>query len=641
MTTTTLPVVLGAVIPIVCAVVVLFILHRRHLRRLRQEDANDKHKSLDFGMEIVEPGMAGRRGRNNNAGVEMSMANTEKSDRKGGRGLSLDMVNSPYLLPPGLHGSRESLTSLSRSISAGGEDDNYRHAMSYMTNDNSDARSYAKYGPDDASTADDMRQNLLHNAQRMSRTSPPLQRASLAEGDFGRNPHAKATRAENGLPRAPSPAVLPPPTAAGREQRASAASSVSMNGTDFRRSNDYLGQAVTTRDSVLSGPGSPTRDQERSPFDDPPSVISESTIPSQAPQLPRISLPFNDGGSDYGDIRKSESTVPAVNVLSADDDKDQDKKQNENPTGPPKTPPEPSRNDARRDTRRLTFGLRPLPPEDPSENPEERAARIRSFYKEYFDENKQGGQEEYWEDFGPEFYGDGAVYDPATGDYIAGPSRPFAEPVGRRAMTPPPRAPPRFQGAARHAPTNSAGGLGGLRPPEAPRALSSASGRPPAAPAPRKPIPPPEPLHVLPTPHMLKDDISILATDYAPGKNYKDQREGRADTPSGGLRPYSPAVRAHIPLASSFDDLAVMPSPHALRKSGTFTALDFAPPARFKNVESGSDAGSIRSNRTGVSAIHLHNIRAGAYRISRLPADTVGTKEDITSSLHPKWDMNR
>lgn len=565
--------------------VVLFILHRRHLRRLRQEDANDKHKSLDFGMDIVEPGMAGRRGRNNNAGVEMSMANTEKSERKGGRGVSLDMVNSPYLLPPGLHGSRESLTSLSRSISAGGEDDNYRHAISYMTNDNSDARSYGKYGPDDASTADDMRQNLLHNAQRMSRTSPPLQRASLAESDFGMNPHAKTTSAENGLPRAPSPAVLPPPAAAEREQRASAASSVSMNGTEFRQSNDYLGtvinsrnpsptpvdqhggnvlpgQAVTTRDSVLSGPGSPTRDQERSPFEDPPSVISESTIPSQAPQLPRISLPFSDGGSDYGDIRKSESTVPAVNVLSADDDKDQDKKHNENPNGPPKPPPEPSRNDARRDTRRLTFGLRPLPPEDPSENPEERAARIRSFYKEYFDENKQGGQEEYWEDFGPEFYGDGAVYDPATGDYIAGPARPFAEPVGRRAMTPPPRAPPRFQGAARHAPTNSAGGLGGFMPPEPPRAFSSASGRLPGAPAPRKPIPPPEPLHVLPTPHMLKDDISILATEYAPGKNYKDQREGRADTPSGGLRPYSPAVPAHTPLASSYDELAVMPSPY-------------------------------------------------------------------------------
>jgi hypothetical protein len=40
-------------------------------------------------------------------------------------------------------------------------------------------------------------------------------------------------------------------------------------------------------------------------------------------------------------------------------------------------------------------------------------------------------------------------------------------------------------------------------------------------------------------------------------------------------------VRSRPPLASAFDELAVMPSPHALRKSGTFTNLDFVPPPRF------------------------------------------------------------
>lgn len=108
----------------------------------------------------------------------------------------------------------------------------------------------------------------------------------------------------------------------------------------------------------------------------------------------------------------------------------------------------------------------------------------------------------------------------------------------------------------------------------------------------------------------------------------------------GGLRPYSPGVRAHTPLVSSFDDLIAMPSPHALRKSGTFTALDFAPPPRFKNQDTGSDAGSIRSNRTGISTTHANNIRMGAYRVSRLPADTVGTMDDLATSLRPKWDMN-
>lgn len=67
--------------------------------------------------------------------------------------------------------------------------------------------------------------------------------------------------------------------------------------------------------------------------------------------------------------------------------------------------------------------------------------------------------------------------------------------------------------------------------------------------------------------------------------------------------------------------------------------LGFAPPPRFKNEGASSDSGSIRSNRSGISANHMHNIRAGAYRVSRLPADTVGTRDDIGASLRPKWDM--
>ena len=78
---------------------------------------------------------------------------------------------------------------------------------------------------------------------------------------------------------------------------------------------------------------------------------------------------------------------------------------------------------------------------------------------------------------------------------------------------------------------------------------------------------------------------------------------------------------------------------HALRKSSTFTALDFAPPPRFRNADSSSDAGSIRSNRSGMSAVQLNSIRAGAYRVSRIPKEVVGTKDDILTSLRPKLDL--
>ena len=78
---------------------------------------------------------------------------------------------------------------------------------------------------------------------------------------------------------------------------------------------------------------------------------------------------------------------------------------------------------------------------------------------------------------------------------------------------------------------------------------------------------------------------------------------------------------------------------HLLRKSGTFTGLDFAPPRRFKNEDTMSDAGSIRSNRSGISAVSQAAIRSGAGRISRLPGDTIFTQAQIQQKLKPSWSM--
>lgn len=87
-------------------------------------------------------------------------------------------------------------------------------------------------------------------------------------------------------------------------------------------------------------------------------------------------------------------------------------------------------------------------------------------------------------------------------------------------------------------------------------------------------------------------------------------------------------------------DLSNADFSHLLRKSGTFTALDFAPPPRFKNSETASDSGSIRSNKSGVSARTNQSIRAGAYRVSRIPKEFVGTKQDLTEALKPQWNMH-
>lgn len=76
-----------------------------------------------------------------------------------------------------------------------------------------------------------------------------------------------------------------------------------------------------------------------------------------------------------------------------------------------------------------------------------------------------------------------------------------------------------------------------------------------------------------------------------------------------------------------------------LRKSGTFTGLDFAPPRRFADDGGMSDAGSIRSNRSGLSAANAYAIRSGVGRVSRLPEDTVFTQAKMESTLKPSWNM--
>lgn len=83
-------------------------------------------------------------------------------------------------------------------------------------------------------------------------------------------------------------------------------------------------------------------------------------------------------------------------------------------------------------------------------------------------------------------------------------------------------------------------------------------------------------------------------------------------------------------------------SRHLLRKSGTFTALDFAPPGRVHIPgDSMSETGSIRSARSGISRMHEHSIRTGAYRVSRIPRGVAGTRDEIHDALKPTWDIGR
>ncbi|EXJ71261.1 uncharacterized protein A1O5_05067 [Cladophialophora psammophila CBS 110553] len=689
---TTLPIVLGVVIPLGIALILLLYLHRRHVKRLKQEDAEDKHKSLDFGLleSKHHPGK-----KNGRKGPEMLMAQEKESGSRRGRGLSLDMgANNPYLLPPELQHSRESLHSLSRSITG---DDKYR-ATTFIPDDGSIRPPSSLRSPvDDSSSFTgsssrrfpfDSNQNLLRNAQEPGNGPPPSQRSTLADQAPGSRIPVPPGNNNKLLPPA-----LPDPV------RDSVVSTASSNGgmNALRASNNYLGQFISgggpfgkedppsKKEPVSSVKEVPVETmvvQVQAPpaavlKDAPPSRLPHtvsipqdqtSTVPGitlnlpeeeRQPRLPQLSF-IDSQGNRQQTLQPEEDTHMPLDVSnhtppSAHASMDiPHPEHSQNQTSQGQTQVQQQEDDyydeyeaysdyhdehgyygyqdyddhTGYDPRRLTMGLRPLPPDDPTENPEQRANRIRSFYKEYFDDSKPqnhaqnmqyyDGAEGYYEDsYGPDAYQDG-YYDQAAYH--------------------PPRGMSQNGTYGRHRATVSNGSYQ-----SGPRAFSSASGRYgggyPRVP-PKKNLPPPKALNVLPTPAKLKED-TFLPIDFAPPKKIHNQRAGTPDSLRGGLRPYSPAVRAHVPLASSFDDLAVIPSPHQLRKSSTFTALDFAPPSRLRSTDTGSETGSILSNRSGISALHLHNIRTGAYRVSRIPKNVAGTRDELAAALRPQWDLNR
>ncbi|KAL8775697.1 MAG: hypothetical protein Q9209_000193 [Squamulea sp. 1 TL-2023] len=590
----TLPVALGVAIPVTFVLILFIWFHRRHIRKLRKEDSNDPHKSLDFGMDPTSTQQEKKRGIE---GPEMALVDKGGPGRHPrGRGLSMDMdMGSPYVLPPGLHGSRESLHSMSRTIHS--HDDRYRPATTFVPNDTNSTRSQSRsrFADDSSSYAgsgstgpglvnDGMNQNLLKNAQRMSRSLPPIQRiannASPARPEIPM-PEPAAELSRKASPPVPQSTGLMPTF--GDDSRDSHSSN---DGADLRKSNNYLAALIHSREpsaEVHSPPSSqkasplpqhlppnpaatPQKTQSRKT---PPPAINTVPLGSRPPRKQSLQagqVPYEqnflDDESDYGDGFKVTPPLPPHLPESSHSHPVHRPRTDSMPAPKPQLPGNTDALGLGYDVRRLSMGFRPLPPDDPTDNPEQRANRIRSFYKEYFDDSKNvptqsAGQ--YYEDYDENYLGDGAIFDPVSGQFVAGqPQRP--EPYGRRAMTPPPpRASPRFRGGTRHHLTMS----GGHIPAPGPRPFSSASGRfgSNKMSAPRPPLPPPGPLRVLPSPHLLKEDSFVLPIDFAPPSSYKDRQAGKPESPRGGSRPYSPMVSAHLPLASSFDDLAVMPSP--------------------------------------------------------------------------------
>lgn len=497
------------------------------------------------------------------------------------RQVSMDLnMNSPYLLPPELQNSRESLHSLSRTIHQ--QEDPYRPVTQYYPGDGASIRSQKQgssiyTGSSGQSKLHDVTSaHLLTNAGQMPRSNPPSsdfahppRQNSLPQSNASTSPvesipppypveppqahlpvltPSSPDSQSRGLPTSPRPgqALTPPPRAAERPQDARVAQD---NPVDFRQSNDYLAAMIMDKETAPQPTSSGPR---RGP---PPPI---NTLPTNPRPARKDSMPQSqnqvDEEKDYGEGFKVTPPSPGRG--------EQMRGQRYSMDVPPEQFAQAGLGAPGFDPKRLSMGFRPLPPNaiTESDDPEVRANRIRSFYKEYFDDSKPAPQGQYYEDYDESYLGEAAYFDPDSNTFVM----PYAEPVTRRAMTPPPMGPPRFpipRGRQGSMGAMSAGGIGTRGPPPGPRAYSSASGR--MAPAPRRPLPPPTPLNSLPTPSKLRDDSFALmgSIEFAPPQTYRDRVAGRSESPLGERRPYSPAVPAFAPVVSAFDELAPIPSP--------------------------------------------------------------------------------
>ncbi|KAK8086316.1 hypothetical protein PG994_001290 [Apiospora phragmitis] len=621
--TLTGPVTIAVVIPVIILVGVLLYLHRKTTRRHALEETDDKYKSMDFGSDM---GAKGTKRKSTLFGGNAEKGLTPHHTK----GLSMDMnLSSPYLLPPEIQQSRESLNSLAKTIHQ--HEDPYRHIKTYTHSDSGSIRSVPKdrdssFKPRPivvTTTPLAKTRSLLHlfprpllrlmnllashsSSPRSPRSAPP------AKSEF------RFTDDDATLPQVPSPFVDMPAMPGPVAQRDSSA----LPAGDMQRSPVPAGLAIV--------------DPTAQPSPPPTGALPETPKGGRKDSRPIVS----EVPSEYEDYANFQFSV-------GEDEPDTPEDRGRQASRPNGDAQEPAGlNVPQKENKRLSIGQRPLPPDDflTSDDPEARANRIRSFYKEYFEESKeerppvpqlpQAQRAQYVEDYDTGYMGDAAFYDPDSNAFVM----PYAEPVTRRAMTPPPsNRRPMPGGPNQRGPGGPHGSFG---PGPAPATWfvglrSDGSSRPQEAPS------PPSALSTLPTPAKLRDDTFLISNpiDFAPPPTFKDQAAGRSQSPLGERRPYQLAIPIASPVASAFDEMAALPSPHVLRKSSTFTGLDFAPPKRFKDPENMSDAGSVRSMGSGISSRANSAIRGGAGRVSRLPGDEVFTSAAMGNELKPKWGM--
>ncbi|OLL22892.1 hypothetical protein NEOLI_000198 [Neolecta irregularis DAH-3] len=520
---------LCACLPLVVAVVVLIILHRRHINRLRLEDLNDKNDERDYGNNY--PMKAG-----------LKRTETEKSTFPGPM-FDDPQVGSaglvPYLNAPEM--TRSSAHSLARTIAS--TEDRYR--LQTHIPKSSHGEPLTPSNRSDGSSLHDYNHQSYGHYEEPYITRKPL----LHSQPGSRMSYASARRPDEYSPSL-SGRYVPPVDPNNRHLHNITPGYYQQNdhhdhvyGSPHQQYQDmYEGHTEN-----LEMPPYPTDyDSHFSPRQDhnrPQHYIEEDPIDLQAPR-------------HHPGIRRSLS-VPSREMS------------NRSPLGHALPVP-------------LVGG----------DQEDEKAQRVKSIYREYFDDLDV-----------PESRPPMVPQVPSQFNNASQPNRPLPRPhqPGPRAIISPSNPNPNHTG-----------------PPPQARLVS---------PQARKPVQPLKPLNVLPTPHKMENDPEPIG--FAPPRRRQ---------PSDNTENKSTAPTPAMVLSPSYASLSDLPSPSGLRKSSTFTTLDFAPKPRFLTQDVAGDNDSIRSARTNTS---LAAIQHGAGKLSNVPSQLVSSKDRLREQLKPSWDLRK
>lgn len=590
-----LVIILASCLPILLACVVLFFIHRHHLKRVRREEKNDKDFDMDSGVGEF-PVVA--------APLALAAASREKHDPYlAGSAASIKNMNlgtapttAPYLVPKA-NMSRESLHSLSDPR------DNPYGAI-YTSAPPSPTVGVLSPFSDQASIGGRSNKSLLptlavHDDNFGLASRPPSRVASpLATPDVLQEP------------KAPSPAK-PSSRSPLRDQSQPEENTQSENVPQFQ-------------------PNSPPR--AKSGPTEHPGPVTHADYSPPVPADPFVSSAydnFHEGADNYHVVAANHGKEREIPQRQ----NDESELMSEIPKLPSNHPLEHNHDlrSSEADLYQQTSEIDTGPPHIEGEAEEDRAKRIQSIYQEYWrDANYYDGSEE-WASLPHEpHHPIQAQQSPADNRHgWRDDSQDYYEAHQWQQDN---RGPSRNRYDDRQRPREAVGlDFNDSRwetPPSRPyhsrpSTSYSTSSLPSRTRTPSKPL---EPLQPLPSRGKLDDLASPIS--YSKPRRFIGAA-GRADPTN---RPASPVQV----LSSSRSNLAELPTPHRLRRSGSFSSIEFAPMRKYATSEvDAGDTGSIRSlARTEAS---LMAVSAGAGRVNRLPQDLVPMgKSGMAAALRPQ-----